>query len=152
MTEQEKFDRAVNVLVQAFLNDTLEHGSCTRCAVGNLVGALAYPGAHEGMGRARGIEYVLPNGEIKRAGWFSIMRNGNASWMLENEKQDGEEQRAALGYTWQQIEAIEKAFEEIKYNQHAMYDGMMAVVTELALIHGVDLEHAHQAQELFVRA
>ena len=152
MSEQEKFDRAVNVLVQAFLNDTLEHGSCTRCAVGNLVGALAYPGAHEAPGKARGIDYVLPNGEIKRADWFSIMRNNNSPWLTSDEKRIGEEQRAALGYTWQQIDDIEEAFENTKYNQHAMYDGMMAVVTELALIHGIDLEHVHRAQELFVHA
>ena len=152
MTEQAKFDRAVNVLVQAFLNDTLEHGSCTRCAVGNLVGALAYPGAHEVTGKNRGAEYALLSGELKHADWFNILRNGNAPWITSDEKRIGEEQRAALGYSWQQIADIEAAFESTSHNEHAMYDGMMAVVTELSLIHGVSLEHVQQAQELFVHA
>ena len=151
MTEQEKFDRAVNILVQAFLNDTLEHGSCTRCAVGNLVAACAYPGAREAPGKARGLDYVLPNGQVKRADWF-IMRNGSALWLSPDERRIAEEQRAALGYSWQQIEDIEQAFEKTSHNEHAMYDGMMAVVTELSLIHGVDLEQVHRAQELFVHA
>jgi hypothetical protein len=31
------FENSVDVLVKAYLNDTLEHGQCHACAVGNLI-------------------------------------------------------------------------------------------------------------------
>lgn len=162
MNEQEKFDRAVAVLVKAYFDDTLEYGSCTRCAVGNLVGAIAYPGSQDAIGKGKGAFFLMPDGELKRTSWYTFLRldGAAAAWYSPlDERVIAEEQRTALGYTWEQISKIEEAFENSRYynrtelhenfNDNAMYDGMMAVVTELAIIHGIDLTHTVKAQKLF---
>lgn len=157
MNEQKKFDRAVKVLVQAYLNDTLEHLSCTRCAVGNLIGAIAYPGSKDATGNQKSMNFQLPDGELVVAVWFAHMSYFCNDWPLyEKESKLAEEQRAAIGYTWHQIRRIEMAFEKTRFddlgrpNVNAMYDGMMNVVDELSKIHGVDLTHTAKARKLFV--
>jgi len=37
MENKKLFDRTVSILSKAYLNDTLRHGDCYACAVGNLV-------------------------------------------------------------------------------------------------------------------
>lgn len=37
MTNKERFDETVDILVKAYLNDTLQHGHCAACAVGNII-------------------------------------------------------------------------------------------------------------------
>lgn len=37
MKNKELFDKTIGILVNAYLNDTLENANCHACAVGNLV-------------------------------------------------------------------------------------------------------------------
>ncbi len=39
MKNKSLYDKTVSILVDAYMNDTLQHGNCFACAVGNIVAA-----------------------------------------------------------------------------------------------------------------
>lgn len=140
------FENSVNVLVKAYLNDTLEHRNCHACAVGNLVAA------------ACGYQYEIdPNTFYMKTSWLGwdphekhwydvLFWNGKAPKGLAQIK--------AVGYTITQVQLIESAFEEA-YNQETQegddYAGLMNVVAVLAHIHNIPLEQAQEAKAMFVK-
>ena len=143
------FDNSVQVLVQAFLNGTLEKGNCAACAVGNLVAA------------AKGITYTSYPGNIyghrvkptqdKIGKWYSnIFLKGIKNLPTP----EGLAEILTTGYTVREITAIESAFEDASSAQGAIgeFSGLMAVVDVLAKIHSVDLTRAETAKRLFVKA
>jgi hypothetical protein len=140
--ELEKFHHTVGILVKAYLNDTLEHGVCTKCAVGNLVIA------------------AIPEARINLlVGWpevFVTDLGGRQSISPENYAGEAKEQIDSTGYTWQELALIEAAFESAdtdSFNEEkvdiARFNGLMAVVDVLADIHKVDLSVKEEAKALF---
>lgn len=66
---------------------------------------------------------------------------------------EAEEQRKLTGYTWNELEQIEYAFEnpsEEPYSDMAL-NGLLSVVDVLAQIHNMSLEQTQQAKSLFVK-
>lgn len=149
------FNHTIGVLVKAFIEGTLAHGTCQACAVGNIV--------------ADAIDVKL----TKNLGEFS----GVVSWDREHPMWDvivlptllpssNEEQKLSLaqvqatGYTAVELRKIENAFESAAcigrtYSPRFDYDGfngLMAVVDVLAEIHGIDLTTREEAKKLFVKA
>jgi len=131
------FNSTVDILVKAYLNDTLEHGDCKACAVGNMVRSAAYPLWEKDSGA-----------------WYDIVVCGNVSDQFEQLAKD---QVIATGYSKKELKSIEKAFENADgdYDNFGdvidTYHGLMAVVDVLAEIHNIDLSSKEEAKKLFVK-
>lgn len=139
------FDRTVGILVQAYLNDTLEHVNCHACAVGNII-------AHE-----MGIKIIPCDPQIyfKHHKW----ETGSPEWYNIGKCRPCREQELT-GYTAEELTRIENAF-ECRDNPELlcgtpcdewMFIGLMQVVNVLAEIHNVDLSAKESAKALFVKA
>jgi hypothetical protein len=156
------FQQTVDVLVKAYLNDTLEHGVCTACAVGNIIAAsLGCRVAKDNINWLRGGTEVIPI-------WDEVFISsypGRQEIYPDKYKGWAKRQIDASGYTWQQLAMIEKAFETHNSGidlpedsddeaivQASMFNGLMAVVDVLAEIYGIDLTSKEQAKLLFVKA
>lgn len=132
------FEKTVDVLVKAYLNDTLKHGWCNACAVGNLIA--------DAMGKhPKHIE----------GAWYRKLIDG-LDYRIEgyHDPEEADRQIAILGYTHDEIIKIEHAFEGVDYKlprDERMFLGLMAVVDVLADIHGIDLEKKDAAKLLFVK-
>lgn len=167
------FNHTVSVLVKAFFEDTLVHGNCYACAVGNIVAdsigtkCVKVKTEHHSISWENGEPYPAFTGNQLTAGWGSVFSTS------EDEDQDSYEMvkhqsidlevlnqspRANLhikstGYTWEELAKIEWAFENVKGKKtKKMFNGLMAVVDVLADIHGIDLKAKEEAKALFVKA
>jgi hypothetical protein len=141
MTQKEKFNDTVSILVKAYLNETLVHGSCVACAVGNIIADKC------------GYKYVsvgsLYSPQLR---WKD---NVPQRWIdgLSNVVQS--DQTIATGYTVKELSVIERAFECSSFGENDdewMFNGLMNVVDVLAEIHGIDLTEKEEAKTLFVKA
>lgn len=137
------FEKTVDILVKAYLNDTLERGFCSCCAVGNLV-------AH-----ALGTKSILSSNAFEngvQAEWRAVTAFYGTYLMPDNYRDETKRQIDATGYTWRQIARIEAAFELAKGpTKDREFNGLMAVVDVLADIHGISLEKKAEAKALFVK-
>jgi len=127
-TEKENnilFEKSVNILINAFVNDNLINGSCTSCAIGNLL---------------QGYNQIDEN--KVEDNWFSIVHN-----LLINDIKRyslAKRQLAKLPYNFDEIEKIEKAFESNKikgdYSSIA-YQGLLNVIGVLEEIHEIKVQN-----------
>jgi hypothetical protein len=157
-TELERFNDTVSILVKAYFNGTLKHKDCSMCAVGNICAAAGFPQTYEKGHKSIGI-HDAPHA----AHWGLVFMTdaddldigqtiypdryyGNAKIVID-----------ATGYTWQELARIEFAFEsapsELKTEDDEtwMFNGLMAVVSVLGEIHGIDLETTESAKLQFVK-
>lgn len=145
MKDLKKFNHTVNVLLKAYLNDTLERGNCYACAVGNLVA--------EALGtKVCPVLRTWENNELTF--WDNVFMTyiHHQEIIPENYRDSAKEQIDATGYTWQQLAKIEFAFEtgcRGSSEDDKMFNGLMAVVDVLAEIHEIDLETVKETKELF---
>lgn len=153
------FNHSVNVLVKAYLNDTLEHDNCSACAVGNLVAAemgityfkLSPPKHCNGVTPA----FIKADGDC--SSWFDcLMYEDSEESLLPDPCAN---HLKAIGYSISEVQSIEDAFEsapgydlENSLDPEWVFNGLMAVVEVLAEIHGISLEEATAAKSLFVKA
>lgn len=130
MKNKKLFNETVDILVKAYMNDTLEHGSCSACAVGNIITARL------------GDEYF---GTFE---WFDYIRGQNCDKITEI----GKEQVQSTGYSFDDVVRIEQAFESAgtEYTDENGYKGLMAVVTVLCEIHECE-EIKEETKALFVK-
>lgn len=168
MDNLEKFNHSVNVLLKAYLNDTLVHENCYACAVGNLVadGMGTEVIVSKGCGSRRNLVWsnkeIYPGLEysVEASGWGALFSTSinhgtnrkrqevNAKYLSSPRVKNHIE---STGYTWEQLAIIEKAFEFVdKRKKDKMFNGLMAVVDALANIHNIDLTVKEQAKALFV--
>lgn len=134
MKNSELYNRTVNILVDAYFNDTLEHGNPCACAVGNIIAA--------NMGKK--INVVNPNfasklgwdGEqIDAAYWYSCI---NDAEHLLGPKTVAEINSS--GYSVDEIIRIENAFESARFfgrrqDDEIMFQGLTNVIEVLDQIH-----------------
>lgn len=144
------FEHTVNVLVKAYMNDTLEHENCAACAVGNIICAA-------------GID-LNSNTDLAANAWYhaiqKLVRKSEMYCFSHLDKvQIGLNQIEATGYSINELNRIESAFEsegEFRFdgvkNEDRMFNGLMKVVDVLADIHGIDLKAKEEAKLLFVKA
>lgn len=141
------FEKTVDILVKAYLNDTLSHAACTRCAVGNIVEAS--------IGNFSA-SMPFDNGE-GGWGWSNVFCTEESTKKQrifpENYIDEAKLQIDSTGYTWQELAKVENAFELVngKTRDQRMFAGLMAVVDVLAEIHNVDLTVREEAKSLFVK-
>jgi hypothetical protein len=144
------FDQTVNVLVQAYLNDTLEHGNCYACAVGNIIAnANGYKYVPCVDQPDKTIAWDAADGRYNKPGfgsWYGFIRFG-----LDSQADFAIEEIRSSGYTKEELLKIEAAFEtSARFDDDRMFKGLMAVVDVLSEIHEVSLEQKEEAKLLFV--
>ena len=157
------FEHTVDVLVKAYMNDTLRHGYCPACAVGNMIA------------NSMGIEIVKEDGygglcwQGAVPQWDNVFYTGahpdevGAQEMdLDSYQGEAKKQIDSTGYTVDELAQIEKAFEsknptyfhesDTEFDRDEwMFRGLMAVVDVLAEIHNVDLSTKESAKLQFVK-
>jgi hypothetical protein len=159
------FNHTINILVKAYLNETLEHGVCSACAVGNIIAdSIGAKSVRGGTNWKRGGTEIIPVwGQVFQSsapGCQRVSADAYTGWTKK--------QIDTTGYTWQELARIEYAFElhncgidmeedpeyqdeyEMDIINQAMFNGLMAVVDVLADIHGIDLQAKETAKALFV--
>jgi hypothetical protein len=159
--ERKKFDETVAILVKAYLDDTLLHGDCVACAVGNIVAAK------KNLAIIRDPEHGdLVWSNLQRPVWFDIMVMGKVyerRLIDDNMYEQSMREINYTGYTAEELARIEFAFETADADPEAdffapdndpiwMFNGLMAVVDVLAEIHGIDLTTKEESKKLFVKA
>lgn len=157
-----RFDKAYNALVQAFFNGTLAKGTCTACAVGNIV-ADAQGGEIKKV--RNGFRCTTPNGF-----WGDVFHTQSHSilWGLFRINSQCVEEDATVrdmakietltGYTADEMAQIEYAFERntlIKYSRYNkkreqsiledQYNGLCAVVDVMLKLDGI-ADNGHKAK------
>jgi len=113
----QRFENAVNRLVNAYFKGTLEPGACAKCAVGNICGE----------------EYTSM--------WYSALlcvREDISIGDFERKVIDG--LRVSTGYSIHEIDQIEKAFEKnttLEDTEENQYKGLCAVFDKLCELEGI---------------
>jgi len=101
-----RISKAIDIFLDAINNGVLMKGSCTACAVGNLVAhgynyEIPYHGVHD---------FDTPN-----AAWaklFCTSEDGDQAIRLRHlNDRDVQENIEATDFTWEELAKIEKAFE-----------------------------------------
>ncbi len=134
MKRQELYEKTVDILVQAYFNDTLRHGDCAACAVGNLINARKKFSTEER-------KKLNALGGYEREGWSEVFCTYNRTQqeiIPFNYKGLAKKQIDLTGYTYNQLAKIEKAFETAdagKSDEDWMFNGLMAVIDVLDKIH-----------------
>lgn len=136
------FEKSVDVLVRAYMNDTLERRNCYACAVGNLVAAangyryMECTDNGDNHFFSHKLALVENNGSYNRGSvggnWFAVISS-------EGENELSKIEIDSIGYTNKEIKDIEEAFERASSEDDAMFNGLLAVVDVLAEIHNIDL-------------
>lgn len=160
MKHTKKFEHSVNVLLKAYLNDTLEHGNCFACAVGNLVASsmciqlIKVTPYDPGYGAYRN---MWSNG--MRHKWNGVFvttgKPGSKRQEIDGPyyRDEAKKQIDSTGYSVKELAAIEFAFENAQLGNSKddyMFNGLMAVVDVLAEIHEIDLATVKSSKALFV--
>jgi hypothetical protein len=128
MKSEQLYNKTVGILVDAYMNDTLKHGMCTHCAVGNIICGNMYDGNMTEWWK----NYSMNNG------WANVFQNG-VPVNLSRYKGEPKKQIDSTGYSVYELAAIESAFELAnttkEYNDENMFNGLMAVIDVLDKIH-----------------
>lgn len=121
MNNEQLYNKTVDILVQAYFNDTLQHEDCTKCAVGNIIAATS------SITDWTGFYIGYPS-----SSWYSLMHRSHGGVDDEIYRQI-----ERTGYTIDQLFLIEAAFERHGGDEHdhKMFNGLMAVIDVLDEIH-----------------
>lgn len=146
----ERFTRAIDALVKAYLNNTLTKGICTRCAVGNIVAA-----GYASVGRFEPCSYwgVLfstnQDGKQRRMNWKIVKSTIDFFGFTESQILDvANDNVQVTGYSEEELARVEYAFEtnttydfngvfSKEQRDQDQYNGLMAVVDVLCDIEGI---------------
>lgn len=136
MKNEPLWNKTVDILVKAYLGDTLRHSLCQACAVGNIIAA---------------------NNEMQKCGKWPC---GDYAWSAVTSgmiSEDGGYERGLMhikntGYSVQNIVDIEYAFEHTTFSlskDQFMFNGLMSVIDTLMQIHEANDTEADEAKGLF---
>ena len=132
MKNETLYNKTVDILLQAYFNDTLRYWDCYACAVGNLVSA--------NMGY-KIVNRQWSDNDGNRVGfkWAGVhtISCGEPVICAENYTGLAKEQIDSTGYTFSQTSKIEQAFESgnKRDGDDKMFNGLMAVIDVLDQIH-----------------
>lgn len=145
MKKPELYHKTVDILVQAYFNDTLEHGDYCGCAVGNLIAA------HNGIEIIRTVNDIHWGAQSPLGmGWYAFKDEPNKMPI------DVRKAIKKTGYSFKEIYIIERAFENAEGGESDdewMFNGLMAVIEVLDQIHeNTDTEVTKVTKQKFVRA
>jgi len=155
MKNKELYDKTISILVQAYLNDTLEHSNCAACAVGNIVAV------NMGVKLFKQRYFAMPIGSRGTPAdtglWFNAISDGFVNKNMLSP--DILLQVKSTGYTPEELAKIELAFESADapngisncFEPVWMYNGLMAVVEVLGQIHEVDKGVLSETKLMFIK-
>lgn len=117
----QRFEKAYNALYKAFMNDTLAKGSCTACAVGNIVA--------DAMGErvyklSSGFEYGC---DVCNSWWSKMFFTTHCGQTITTVKEDSRvivyrrRIKELTGYTWREMAEVERVFEQNTKIIHSRY-------------------------------
>src|SRR6185295_19985371 len=151
MNRPELYKKTVDILYQAYFDDTLRHGNCHACAVGNIVAAnmgfkyKTYRGLY-----GISICYDFPDDRVNihwnvahplaRLGWPSAFFTAGDYQSFGEVDESGRLQIESTGYSIDELAQIEFAFEVADKglsDDEYMFNGLSAVLDILARIHEV---------------
>ncbi len=158
MKNEALYRKTVDILVDAYFKDTLEHGNCYACAVGNMiagncgfeflnsdtVGWQAFPNIYTGRGK------MFWNNSNK-------IKDNPVMYLTENREEKLTRAAEILikktGYSFDELFRIENAFEKqdkmdsFDCKDEYMFNGLMAVINVLDEIHENKDEQVTQTQK-----
>lgn len=146
MKNKELFEKTVNILVNAYQKNTLQHGQCSACAVGNIV-------AHN-MGYV--FYEIFPVWVKGSPYWADVFITALGGQTIYPEKyiDESKKQIDSTGYTWQELAKIEYAFEmssKGNNNDDWMFNGLLAVYDVLCKIHEVSKDEVTKGELVFIK-
>lgn len=158
MKRESLYRKTVDILYQAYFNDTLRHGNCYACACGNLVAA------NMGFEFERSEEPFFEQHKIHWKGTKNIYSPFNDktvmdSWFNATHKHSNHpptkksfEQVKSTGYSVSELTKIEREFERASYgnnDEDHMFNGLVAVLKVLDKIHEVNVEESTTSKNKF---
>lgn len=151
MKNETLYFKTIDILVKAYFEETLFHGMCYACAVGNIVAGNC------GL-RVEKFEWLTKEGISVTQHWSDVFHAESTTKqtrMPENYRGIAKLQIDSTGYTWEELALIEMAFES-KYDphviqEHNMFMGLMAVIEVLGQIHECDKETIEESKLMFVK-
>lgn len=141
MIKEQLYRETTDILFQSYYNDTLRHGSCHTCAVGNIVAARnGYTISIIGDAHFW-LKNGIPVHEPKWSKYCVTTETGQLTDPRALGFKSVRNEIASTGYTPQEIAMIEYAFESARNpnfgDEENMFLGLEAVLNTLALIHQV---------------
>ncbi len=153
MNREQLYHKSVDILVQAYFNNTLIIGNCFACAIGNLVAAnmnyqyeavSAYFPSHR-LGWKGIPNYINGENMMKNTWFYSVVKGAEGNPV-------GKQQIKSTGYNEDEVRRIENAFENNHTGNDSMFNSLMAVVKVLDEIHeNVEEEVSKASQQKFVK-
>lgn len=150
------YKETVDILYQAYFNDTLHHQYCTSCAIGNIVAARMDCII---VGRGENALWRHLGGRIIGPAWGSFVytsgKNEQTIRLKALDDQEVREQIQATGYEPHEVAQIEFAFETAyykgfqQYSDEVMFNGLCRVLECLAEIHEVSKEDLTVSKQPF---
>lgn len=153
MKNPELFHKTVGILVKAYLEGSLTHGTGCGCAVGNLI--LANNPDIKFINKGPDSSWILPNGVETIYPYWNWVHNTGSKY--EDDGTVGYEyglnELLSTGYSISQTFQIENAFERaVSWREKdRVYLSLMVVVDVLMQIHEATPEEAIKAKALFVK-
>lgn len=137
MKNEQLYNKTVDILVQAYFDNTLVHGNQCGCAVGNIVASNM--GIKIFKGR-RGQVFWSKEAKIwKDAAWYGYITHASPQEKeFEYSISKAKNQIKKTGYSFSEIGQIEGAFERADFGaseEDFMFNGLMAVIDVLDEIH-----------------
>lgn len=155
MKNEELYNKSVDILVNAYMNDTLQHHNCYACAVGNIISASLginiIKNKHTHCLQDLFWEGYNPYGTkgSKFPQWYSAIINRSSSI----NKEEVEREVNSTGYSFEELVRIERAFERASQEEDFMFNSLMAVIDVLDIIHeNTDVEVTKVSKSKFVKA
>lgn len=162
MQREALYHKTVNILVDSYFKDTLQHRNCYACAVGNIIAG------NMGIKFFKGDKYLAEPcliWEGKSSTYYDIS-NGNdyrdtltaiIAYPRSNKTPNDFQSRQLLatGYNMQELTKIEIAFEKCRNcdpTEDIMFNGLMSVIDALDDIHeNKDEVVSHSAKQKFTK-
>lgn len=145
MKNKELFERTINILVDAYQKDTLIHGNCYACAVGNIVAAN------------NNIKFISARWKNKLPSWDNLFTTcDGVQNVFENMLNDLDtmSEIKSTGYDWKDLAKIEFAFETAKNGDNEednIINGLLAVYDVLCDIHEVNKKEIKKGEFIFIK-
>ena len=150
MKNEPLFNRTISILVNAYLNETLIHGECQACAVGNIIANnMGYVPDMFGCGTQwidkKTKKIIIPQWSYIFA--YGILLTKNPELHLKSMHEI-----KMSGYSLDELMLIEKSFEDAPKPDKSGYLGLMSVCDALMEIHEANEIEINEAKALFTHA
>ncbi len=165
MNRKESYEKSVNILLDAYNNDTLKHNDCTACAVGNLIKGSGY------KFKGKKIPLIVAiTRDPKLPRLLDLYNENDTQWLrligrdVRDEKYPicdikedvAKEQLSHLEYTLEEVSRIEHAFESTNgyYDvpeKERQFLGLTAVLKVLEKIHNTEQPESQKRLETIAK-